>query len=64
MKNLAWLQVIAGMWLILAPFALGLGSNKLATWTLVGTGLVVGIVGIIFVAGQRKPENDRKPEKL
>lgn len=54
MKNLAWIQVIAGLWLILAPYALGLSSNKLATWVLVGTGLVVGVVGIVFVAGYRK----------
>ena len=60
MKNLAWLNVIAGLWLILAPYALGLSSNKLATWALVGTGLIVGIVGIVFVGGQRTSKGEPK----
>ena len=49
MQQLPWLQVLAGLWLILMPFALGLQAERTLVWASVITGLVVGAVGLFLI---------------
>ena len=42
----SWLNVLAGIWLIIAPFALHYESNG-QTWNSVVVGIIVAILGIV-----------------
>ncbi|MFO0702992.1 MAG: SPW repeat protein [Candidatus Andersenbacteria bacterium] len=53
MQQLPWLQVLAGLWLILMPFALGLQNERTLVWSSVVTGLVVAAVGVALVVTER-----------
>jgi hypothetical protein len=61
MQQLPWLQVLAGLWLILMPFALGFQSERTLVWASVVTGLVVGAIGLALVvsAGLAQRRGDR-----
>lgn len=62
MQQLPWLQVLAGLWLVLMPFALGFQSEKTLVWASVITGLVVGAIGLALVvgAGSAQRRGDRR----
>lgn len=53
MQQLPWLQVLAGLWLVLMPFALGFQNERTLVWASVVTGLVVGAVGLALVVSAR-----------
>jgi len=56
MKTLAWLNVLAGVWLILAPFVLGFSNSASALWNSVIVGAVVIIFSLILT-GCKRPES-------
>ncbi len=41
MKTCGWVCVLAGAWLIIAPFVLGYSTNALALWNDIILGLIV-----------------------
>jgi hypothetical protein len=45
-RNLDWLNAVLGVWLILAPFALGYSAVMLAMWN----DIIVGVVTIVLAA--------------
>jgi hypothetical protein len=47
MKILSWANFVLGLWLIIAPFALGYSSVPAATWNSVIVGIVVAVLSII-----------------
>ena len=46
MNRLAWINVLAGMWMIISPWVLGFEGNMAATWSAVITGIIVGLVAL------------------
>jgi len=48
---LAWINIIAGVWLIIAPFVLGYSTNQSALVNDIVVGVVVGIVSLIVAVG-------------
>jgi hypothetical protein len=46
MNRLAWINVLAGIWLIISPWVLGFQANSAATWSAVITGIIVGLVAL------------------
>ena len=49
MKALSWIFVLAGIWLIIAPFVLA--YEGAARWNDIVLGLIVGILGLISMGG-------------
>lgn len=47
MKSLSWANFVLGLWLIIAPFALGYRTVPTATWNNVIVGIVVAVLSII-----------------
>jgi len=45
-KNYLWIFVLAGIWLIIAPFVLGYSDTTSALWNDIVLGIVVAVVGI------------------
>lgn len=54
MKNCGWLCVIAGIWLILAPFILGYSANVAALWNDIILGLAILAVGAYVCLPKKK----------
>jgi hypothetical protein len=46
MNRLSWINVLAGIWLIISPWVLGFRSITAATWSAVITGIIVGLVAL------------------
>jgi hypothetical protein len=44
MKQITWINLILGIWLIIAPFAIGYSSSGAATWN----DIVLGILLVAF----------------
>lgn len=56
MNWLSGINVLAGIWLIISPWVLGLSSNRVATWDLVILGIIVGVLAAIrFFSGLSAP---------
>lgn len=53
MKNYLWIFVLAGIWLIIAPFILGYSTLPQALWNDIILGIIVAVVGI-FGYSQRE----------
>ena len=47
-----WTNLILGLWLIIAPWALGFSTHALATWNLVVVGVVVAVLSLAAVGRQ------------
>lgn len=45
-RNLDWINVVLGVWLILAPFVLGYSAVLMAMWN----DIIVGVVAIVLAA--------------
>ena len=45
-RNLGWISVVAGVWLVLAPFALNYSAVVAAMWN----DIIVGVVVIVLAA--------------
>jgi membrane associated rhomboid family serine protease len=45
-NRIAWINVIAGIWLIISAWVLGFQTNLAATWSAVITGIIVGLVAL------------------
>ena len=52
-KTIAWIEVFAGVWLIIAPFVLKYSSTTGAMWNDIIIGLIVGILGLVSVFGSK-----------
>jgi len=48
MKSLSWIFVLAGLWLIVAPFILEYSGS--AQWNDIILGLVVGVLGLVSLS--------------
>lgn len=46
MKNYLWIFVLAGIWLIIAPFVLDYSQTTSALWNDIIVGIIVAIVAI------------------
>lgn len=46
MKNYLWIFVLAGIWLIIAPFVIGYSSTVSALWNDIVVGIIVAVVAI------------------
>jgi hypothetical protein len=59
MNRLAWINVLAGIWLIISPWVLGFQANSAATWSAVITGIIVGLVALAgyFLPGVYAPRS-------
>lgn len=53
-KTLSWIEVLSGIWLIIAPWVLGFSAVAGATWDSVVLGLIVSIVGLIGAFGKKE----------
>ena len=53
-KTLAWIEVLSGIWLIIAPWVLGFSAAAGATWDSVIMGLIVSIVGLIWAFSKKE----------
>ena len=51
-KTLSWIEVLAGIWLIISPWVLQFSAETGATYNSVILGLIVGIIGLIAVFGK------------
>ena len=51
-KTLAWIEVVAGLWLIVAPFILKYSATAGAMWNDIVLGVIVGVVGLIAAFGK------------
>lgn len=56
MKTVAWLNFLAGIWLILSPFILGFSTEGSALWNNIIIGILVVIFGLVFTGGGKKKE--------
>lgn len=54
MKTCSWLCVIAGIWLIIAPFILGYSDNVTALWNDIILGLIVLGIGAFFCSSKKR----------
>lgn len=45
-KNYLWIFVLAGIWLIIAPFVLGYSETSASLWNDIILGIVIAVVGI------------------
>ena len=52
-KTLGWIEVLVGTWLIVAPFVLEYYSTTGARWNDIIMGLIVGIIGLVVVFGNK-----------
>lgn len=55
MSNASWINVILGVWLIVAPWVVGFSNVMGATWTSVITGIVVAIIALWAALGEHAP---------
>ncbi|MCD6085961.1 SPW repeat protein [bacterium] len=51
-KTLSWIEVLAGIWLIISPWVLQFSAEAGATYNSVILGLIVGIIGLVAVFGK------------
>jgi len=51
MMYVAWINIIAGVWLIIAPFVLGYSANQTALVNDIVAGVVVGIIALVTAVG-------------
>lgn len=54
MKQLAWVNVVLGVWLIVAPYVLGYSTASTALWNDIIIGVVVAIVALVGALGGQK----------
>jgi len=47
----AWVNIVAGVWLIIAPFVLNYSSNQSALVNDIVAGVIVGIISLIVAVG-------------
>lgn len=52
-KTWFWIEVLAGIWLIISPWVLSFSSVAGATWNSVVLGVIVGVVGLIGALGKQ-----------
>lgn len=51
MKNLNWIQLILGVWVLISPWVLGFAALTPALWSNVVAGAVVAIVALWVLFG-------------
>lgn len=54
-QTCGWTCIVAGIWLILAPFALGYSTVAAALWNDIILGLIVLVVGGYALSAKKKP---------
>lgn len=54
MKQLAWVNVVLGVWLIVAPYVLSYSTTSTALWNDIIIGVLVAIVALIGALGSEK----------
>lgn len=48
-----WINILAGIWLFIAPWAVALGASREAAWNAWIVGLVITVVGLVSLRDQR-----------
>lgn len=54
-REISWINILLGIWMIISPFALGLANVPRALYNNVVLGIVIGIVAIIRTSTTRQP---------
>jgi len=55
MKTCGWICILAGLWLVAAPFVLGYSGNNLALWNDITLGIIVlGTGSYMFSSKKQK----------
>ena len=55
-KALSWITVLAGIWLIIAPWVLTFTESPQAMWNSIVLGIIVGVIGLVEALGGGKQE--------
>ena len=54
MRNLSWLQLLIGAWIIISPWILGFSSINIALWSCLIGGMLTVIISLWQLFGEDK----------
>lgn len=54
-----WAQLVLGIWLMVSPWLLGFSSISLMKWNNLLAGLIIVLINVWIIFGEKKPVEDK-----